>query len=159
MAKRKSKNGEPRRFLDSALKSETDKCIIWPFGFASNGYGAIYARGQMRSAHREICREAHGEPTSKDLDAAHSCGVKGCVNPRHLRWATKRENAADRIEHGTHSGGAANPQSKLTNEAVKEIRRPQGRVRQVDLASRYGVTRSAISYAQSGHTWKDGASE
>lgn len=67
------------------------------------GYGLIRIDGVMCRVHRLVCIRRHGPPPTDDLEAAHSCGNAGCVNPRHIRWATRFENAADKKLHGTDS--------------------------------------------------------
>jgi len=47
----------------------------------------------------------------------------GCINPKHLRWATRQQNALDALEHGTSSmfaAGEAHPNAKLSQADVEK---------------------------------------
>src|SRR3546814_15498376 len=69
-----------------------------------------------------MCVLAHGEPVGDRDQAAHKCGRPKCVNPRHLRWATHRENMADKAIHGTETIDERNGKTTLTEEDVRAIR-------------------------------------
>jgi hypothetical protein len=86
-----------------------DECLEWPFGKFANGYGQVCVNKVNKVASREMCIAAHGEPISPEYEAAHSCGNGhlGCVNPRHLRWATKIENETDKEIHRAIRGADA----------------------------------------------------
>lgn len=96
--------GEPLAYLLALIGHVGDECVPWPFARSKAGYGNL---GGKTSAHRKMCMLAHGDPPSTAHDAAHSCGKGhlGCVNPNHVRWATKRENQLDRNRHGTTNRG------------------------------------------------------
>ena len=114
-------------------------------GENSGGYGAITFRGRLTGAHRAMCTLAHGEPPV-GYWVAHSCGQRDCCNPRHLRWATPKENQADKRSHGTVNSGERNGNSKLTREAVLLIKRRLscGELHR-SIAQDFGVAREAIS--------------
>lgn len=92
--------------IDGSVAS--DDCIPWPFHRKINGYGEVSKRdGRTGLAHRRVCEGVNGPPPAPGMVAAHSCGNGhlGCVNPRHLRWATYSENLLDSVKHGTHPRG------------------------------------------------------
>lgn len=97
--------GQGQKWLQEHVGHDGDECLIWPFGKSDTGYGTLNVDGVVGGTHRFMCKMAHGEPPSPDLQAAHSCGVRACVNPKHLRWATQAENEADKIIHGTDNRG------------------------------------------------------
>lgn len=126
---------------------ETDACVMWPFARCSGRYGHFQANKVYYLAHRYVCEAAHGPaPDGKPL-ALHSChnGESGCVNPRHLRWGSAKENTGDMLKAGRFAVGRAASKSNLTDEAVRDIRRQrQQGVRAADLAKGFGVSESAI---------------
>jgi hypothetical protein len=57
-------------------------------------------------AHRYVLTLTAGPPPFPRAVAAHAplvCHNPACVNPRHLRWASQAENAADMKIDGTYS--------------------------------------------------------
>lgn len=137
-------------FIEAALNSSTDDCILWPFGGFGNGYGAY----QKTTAHRVVCRLAHGEPTPEKFQAAHSCGNRMCVNPRHLRWATRLENAKDMIQHGRSNKGERHAMAIFTERQVAEIKRDllNGKTG-YSIAKRLGASQTAIRDIRIGKNW------
>jgi hypothetical protein len=79
-----------------------DTCLIWPFSTVIGGYGRLKVAGKKHLAHRLVCEQTHGPAPADRPEAAHRCGVAGCVNPYHVRWASAKENAADKKLHKLH---------------------------------------------------------
>lgn len=150
--------GAPQAWLASFLASQpdTDECVTWPFGRDSDGYGTVRIDGVMQKAHRHVCLSVHGTPPPGDIEAAHSCGNGhlGCLNPKHLRWATPKENSADSAAHGTHVAGERSGMAKLTEEAAREIIALTGIRSTKELAAQFGVSARTIRNVQSGQTWQ-----
>lgn len=143
-------NGTIDRFIEEVVVPYFgEDCLIWPFGRSRKGYGG--ANGI--EAHRRVCKRVHGEPPSSRHQAAHSCGNGLCVNPKHLRWATAIENAADRLIHGTHSRGEKSSSSKLTADQVREIRSLYGTMKVKELAAKFNVHPVTICNIQFRQTW------
>ena len=141
-------------FLDEALRSNTDDCIIWPFYRTKAGY-AMIARPKLTTASRYILMQTVGEPP-EDFQAAHSCGKGhlGCVNPKHLRWASRQDNMDDKKIHGTLPIGSKNGRAIMTNESVVSLRLDRSlgwKVR--DLAAKYGISRAAVGRIILGKAW------
>lgn len=130
-----------------------EACLYWPFSVNKTGRGTVSRGGKSLSASRAMCIAAHGEPPTPEHQAAHTCGKghEGCVNPRHLRWATARENEADKIAHGTQRKGSDVNTSKLTADDVRLIRSSVGSG--PTLSKLYGVSRSTISAVRRRKSW------
>lgn len=144
--------GEPLDWLRGNVPAETDDCLVWPYGRFADGYGAIRWEGRKHRVHRLVCTMIHGDPPCESMDAAHTCGNGhlGCVNDRHLYWATRAQNLADRIAHGTANRGQRNGQAKLTELEAREILSLKGSgILQKDVAARFGVSRELV-----GRIWR-----
>ena len=139
-------------FISTAIGYRGNDCLLWPFG-KRHGYGAVYENGRQTSAHIVVCKAVHGPRPSPRHEAAHSCGVSACVNPRHLRWATGSENQMDRVAHGTHNRGERHNMAKLSAEQVQAIRSRTGQT-QKEIAREFGVDRAHVSFIRNRKTWK-----
>lgn len=149
--------GEPSRYLkDVVMTYDGDECLSWPFA-RSKGYASIgRANGNSGLVHRIVCESVHGSPVGDRKYAAHSCGNGhlGCVNPKHLRWATHAENMLDRNIHGTSNRGQRSWMSRLTNKDIIEIRKmAKSGFSQSYIAKNFGVARSTISSVLNGYSW------
>lgn len=134
-------HGATRKFVEDALTQETDECIIWQFSLDRKGYPqAKDANGQYKP-HRRICELAHGAPPTPKHHAAHTCGIRPCINKRHLVWSTPKENEHHKYLHGSKRG-----RRLLKDEQVQDIRRrvKAGEMMK-DIAEEYGVSGRAIS--------------
>lgn len=140
--------GQALQWINDHVGYEGSDCLVWPFFRDQQGYGMIVVRGKTFKAARYMCLMVHGAPGA-GMDAAHSCGNghKGCVNPRHVRWATKLENAADRIAHGRAG-------KKLTADDVRKIKqRLMAGEEQKAIAADFGVSPSNVCSINRGATW------
>lgn len=106
--------------------------------------------GVQKRAHRWMCILAHGNPAI-GMEAAHSCGISQCVNPKHLRWATPAENSADKNLHGTDNRGERNGKTKLTAADIAAIRNAPPGLRA--LMDKYGISKGCVSKIRSGQRW------
>lgn len=94
----RARPGQAAATLTELLGHDTDECVLWPFGVNGKGYPQIGDAGRSRSVHVIVCERFHG-PRPEGFHAAHWCGVKRCVNRRHLRWVTPTENESDKAVH------------------------------------------------------------
>lgn len=149
--------GEPKEWMDKHLAFEGDECLPWPFERNTKGYGTINLRGRKRQTVASyVCEKVHGPKPTPKHEAAHNCGKghEGCVNGKHLRWATRQENQMDRVEHGTSPRGEMHPQTSLTWADVRKIREMCRYRKQIDIADEYSLSASAISAIHTRRNWK-----
>ena len=134
---------------------EVDACVLWPHSVGASGYGQFQLNGQKLGVHQFVCECVHGQRPSKTHQASHSCGVRLCINPHHLRWATPKENQADRLHHGTANRGEQHYLARLTEADVLEIRSLYGRghVTAADIAQRFNRPRSTIEAVIQKRSW------
>lgn len=79
---------------------DQEECLFLPG--AHPGFRADVRFNFRRvAAARAMCILAHGTPPFKGAMALHSCGNGhlSCVNPKHLRWGTAKDNARDAALH------------------------------------------------------------
>jgi HNH endonuclease len=72
-------------------------CWLW-CGATSEGYGSVWLADEHRTefAHRLFWQDRYGAiPDGKEID--HVCRVRRCVNPEHLRLATRRQNLTNTV--------------------------------------------------------------
>lgn len=152
--------GDAKAFvLKVAADLTVKECIFWPYSRGANGY-AKFQSASGTLAHRYVCELAHGKPADKMM-AAHSCGNGhlGCVNPRHLRWATRSENVLDAAEHGTLPQGDSHRWTKIPDSEIPAILALRGVESQASIAKRYGVSPTCIQNIQSGKSRRRNAPE
>ena len=150
----KASPGDGAAFVEKALTSNTDECIVWPFLISWKGhYPRITKDGKRWAAHRYVCTVRHG-PGAKGLEAAHSCGNHKCINPNHLRWATPLENTREKKLHGTQTRGEGHPATRHTEEAIREMKYAR-HIPRAELAKKHGTSVKYIGELRSGrHSWK-----
>lgn len=148
--------GEAPRFLeDVVLPYMGEDCLFWPYSRNNYGYGKFWCDGRIQSVHRLVCEATHGPAPTPSHEAAHSCGNGhlGCVAATHLSWKTSKENAADKIVHGTTNEGSRNPQAKLTEETVLAIKALEGTMTQRAIAAQFGVSYKLVNSIFRGTSW------
>lgn len=144
-------------FRDRSVVDPETGCWLWQMARAPNGYGALRYAGSTMRAHRAAFTTASGVNPPRNIDVCHRCDARNCVNPDHLFLGTRAENMADCIAKGRFSpvpvlSGEASPNSKLTAEQVRSIRRDERSMRAI--ARFYGVDRGTISCIKKGLTWR-----
>ena len=90
------------RHADKWIPEPNTGCFLW-FGAISAAPASRpmvgIAGNKIALVSRLVCEEAYGPPPTSKHEAAHNTpnGCVGglCVNNAHLRWATRKENAAD----------------------------------------------------------------
>jgi len=143
-----------RFFSEIVLPYDGNECLWWPFS-KTDGYGHLRSSGQDYLVHRLACESINGEPPSSNHEAAHSCGNGhlGCVTRKHLSWKTRAENFADKVPHGTHSRGARQWNTILTEADVRGIRALEGKLFHREIAARYGIKPTTVSAIFRGDSW------
>lgn len=141
---------------DAARPPWPQECVQFSGKQQPNGYGRVSVDGRYRRAHVVACELAHGLRPPDKTDAAHSCGNHMCINPRHLRWATRIENEADKVLHGRDIRGERSGTARLTRAQVLDIRKryDRGGVTQQQLADFYGVHVMTINSIVNRRTWR-----
>lgn len=78
-----------------AKVKKTGTCWLWTGHVSKSGYGRFRVKGYAESAHR-VSYEISIGAIPEGLDVDHVCRQKSCVNPDHLRAATRKQNMENR---------------------------------------------------------------
>lgn len=147
-----------------------DACWLWTGDLSNNGYGTFTVGDDRSLAHRFAYALANG-PIPDGLVLLHSCDMRACVRPSHLKPDTQQANmddmwAKERGASGDRNGarlyptrmkrGEENGNARLTEAMVVEARRLASEgVPRREIALRLGgvATAQGLHNAIVGATW------
>jgi hypothetical protein len=137
--------------------TKTDGCWNWNKGhaFTGNGYGMIYYKSGMRTAHR-IAYQLYKGDIPNGSWVLHTCDNRSCVNPNHLYLGDRKQNVKDMLDRGrlADTSGENNGRSKLTLNEIDEIKYLHSkRFTCRGIANMYGVSHQLISRICRGEIW------
>lgn len=119
--------------------------------FKTAGYRRVTMGDEQRQV-SHLVAEAFVGPRPAGHEVCHLNGIQDDDRPENLAYGTPRENAQQRAAHGTTARGEICGPSKLTEDAVREIRRV-GNGHSDKLAKKFGVSTSAVRRVLQGNTW------
>ena len=163
-----------QRFWEKVDRDGPNGCWLWKDRVGQRGYGSLKCGRINLRAHRLSWMLTHG-PIPSDVLVLHKCDAyysagdityRRCVRPDHLFLGTQAENVTDAIykeRFPVHFGfprmdnirrGELHSRAKLTREQVEEILSLVGKLPYTEIASKYGVTESAIKHVVRGESWR-----
>jgi hypothetical protein len=116
-----SKKPVTQRIFENMTPEPNTGCWLWTGHVNEYGYGILGIEHKARAAHR-VSYEGYNGPISQGLLVMHTCDVRCCVNPDHLRLGTHKDNAADRNQKKRQAVGEKIWTAKLTDVQVIAIR-------------------------------------
>jgi hypothetical protein len=121
---------------------------------SNNGYLIVSLANNGRymhsTVHKLVTRAFLGDmPEGKEV--AHGDGVKTNNNLQNLRYATKLENAHDKVIHGTSRKGELHHFAKIRAEDVKRIR--EDKRSQESIGIEFGVSQTLVSMIKRKVIW------
>lgn len=135
------------RLWRKVITNPATGCWEWQGYRMKEGYGQIGVGGRADGiilTHRAAYQIVNG-PIPDGLFIRHKCDNPPCCNPDHLELGTPADNVADTVNRGRIPRGALLPQTILTPEDVRTIRREwKAGTTTVALAATYGVNRRYI---------------
>ncbi|MGV2383709.1 MAG UNVERIFIED_CONTAM: HNH endonuclease [Thermobifida fusca] len=156
-------NGFPQRLLDKSQWTATG-CLEFTGARTNDGYGKSFigsrsdgSRTSVR-VHRLAWAAVNG-PIPEGVMVCHRCDNPPCFNPDHLFLGTASDNTADMVSKRRHRyvphRGSANGRTRLTVEAVREIRALASTGRSCrSIAREFGVAPGTVSSIVRHVNWK-----
>lgn len=120
------------------LGDDADQCWPWIAAVTKSGYGAVWADGGVRRAHVVAFEREYG-PIPPGAECCHSCQLRSCVRPSHLRADSHKNNLREAADLGRML-------RKLTLEDVRRIRALAPSVQQKKLAKMFRVDPGTIRH-------------
>ncbi len=147
-----------RRFMRSFDKNDESGCWTWNGTSNNAGYPLFSYKGRMVSASKTAYRLFHKKDIPNGFVVSHSCENVQCVNPEHI-FVTSRSKLVKNLYatgkmKAPQQKGADNPNAKLSEADVREIRRKKKEGSTHDeLAAQFGVTKTTISQIYNRKLW------
>lgn len=126
-------------------------CWPWTGSLDTKGYGRLGLNGVSYRAHRLVLASSG---LFSSLPVRHLCNNTRCVNPKHLRFGTYKEQSNDQKLAGTWTHGDTHGLAKLTSEVVLKLREESNTRSQRYLARKYGISKANVYNIQQRKTWK-----
>ena len=140
-----------KRLAEKRDRAADTDCWNYTGALAGNGYGHMSFGGKIEYTHRVAAVLYLGFNLDSGQLVMHECDNPSCFNPAHLAVGTQKENMRDAAARGRMTNG-----KKLTAIQAGEIKYLLGRGNsQRSLATRFGVSTTAIGQINRGETWKD----
>lgn len=127
-------------------------CWLCQLKPATGGYCRTDCGSRRNVAVHRLMYEYFKGPIPEGLDLLHSCDVRVCCNPDHLRPGNALDNSRDAVERGRVRSGERHHMAKLTVEAVELIR--ASALSADKLARLFGVAENTVAHARRGATWR-----
>lgn len=116
------------------------------------GYPLIRYCGRTTTMARFILLRNLKISMTYNVYALHKCDTPSCINPEHLYLGTPTENVADAKTRGRRK---RSPNTRLSEDNVKEIKSLSRKITQRVIAKMFNVTQQHISAIITGVKWKE----
>ena len=117
-----------------------DECLLFPCMIPHRPERVKYNFRDMPAARAALIM-TQGLPPDEKLFAVHTCGNGhlSCVNPKHIKWGTAKDNAKDAVLHNTPSEFIAG----MDQDMVRAIKASPQMVKVI--AERTGIPAAVVS--------------
>lgn len=137
-------------------------CWLWTGATnVPKDYGVMQRKEFKGYAHRYSYITFRGA-IPRGMLVLHRCDTPSCVNPAHLFLGTQFDNMRDCVLKGRHASqnpktsyarGVRHPNAKLNPDLVRQIRLLNGTMTRLAIATRVGVSKSAVNFVLADKTW------
>lgn len=151
-----------RAYLQESRSEPNERgCMEWKYAVNGSGYGTKWFKGEKLGAHVltyiAFVDEAFA-PSRQNL-IMHECDNRRCLNEKHLRPGTPKENLQDMAAkgraHKADQRGSKNPKAKIHEDQIPWIRQMlRYGVSVVGLADALGVSKATIYGIKNNKFWR-----
>lgn len=144
-----------RERVKQHTKLQPNGCIEGTTATDWDGYCLIKIAGKSYRLHRVVYELEHGYIDDSKL-ICHTCDNPKCCNIAHLFEGTYQDNTDDMISKGRNIRGCHSPNTKMTEEDIRMIRRDSllG-MGCAAIARKYKIGASSASRIIKGSTYKE----
>lgn len=132
---------------------KTRTCWLWTGVKDIDGYGKTNVRSKLIRSHR-LFYELFKGPVPSDKFVCHSCDNPPCVNPEHLHLGTNQQNHLEKRER-KRIHGERNPNSRVTEKDVREMRSLYPSLKLLDLSKKFGISMTQVSNIVRHKSWSN----
>lgn len=113
---------EFREYLMERVIIDSNDCWLWQAHQMGDGYGSTKTFLEGNNAHRNSYRVFNGT-IPKRLIVRHTCDVRLCINPDHLKIGTHQDNVQDCIDRERRAPPNYNGRPhEISDKIILEIR-------------------------------------
>lgn len=80
-----------------AIPEPNTGCLLWTGSCDTGGYGSICINKKTRTVHRLVYELYFGK-ISRNKVIMHICDTRCCINIRHLKLGTQKQNVIDAVK-------------------------------------------------------------
>lgn len=145
----------PKKFFENVVIVDGDNCWFWvgytkPRTKKSYDY-ALITLTPIMYAHRFSYSYFNKEFIPEGMFIMHTCDVPYCVNPKHLRLGTPKDNTQDAVSKGRMACGERHGLAKLSEKQALEIHNSNKSIK--ELMVEYNISDSQIERIKKGQRW------
>lgn len=147
------------RMLSMVEKNRGPDGKCWEFTGTKNagGYGVINNKNKNMMVHRFSWEHHNKRKIPDGLIVLHSCDLRPCCNPDHLKIGTHQDNMKDKIKKNRANmrKGESHPKTKLKKKQVLKIYKllHEKGVPTYIVAEMFNTSSSTISAIKFGRSW------
>lgn len=132
--------------MQRSVQISESGCLIWMGAMSTNGYGSMRICSKGYSTHRLSYYAFNGD-IPDGMSVLHSCDIRSCVNPNHLRAGTYQDNQRDRLIRGRHHKTNLRPDDVI--EILDALKHSDIKKVSID----FGISITALYQIRSGSSW------
>jgi hypothetical protein len=151
---------ETLAYIEANTIWDENGCRLWTGPVTKDGYAQVGINGIIKAfgikgIHRLVVHLDTGHVfQGRQEQVLHSCDVRNCTAPAHLRVGTAAENLKEAADRDRVSHGDTHHHAKITSSIARTIKEliDYG-YRNCYIGDTLGISRDTVSRIRNGKTW------